>query len=448
MTTIKKGNNPESASKAAITDQELNPKTTHYEFLGPLGALGMTTVLPILVLFFAVGCDKTGYPSQLLLHDPKAFLDKMMTAEYFGQLYDPLAFGVYVAFVAMLAIFSILLPGDVWPGSKLRDGTSLKYKMNGFTSLHATFFLGLYFIKDVGLSPLLFVYEHWPGLVMSSIVFSYLVSIFVYVKSFKKGAMLALGGNTGNFIYDFMIGRELNPRIGEFDIKFFTELRPGMIGWAVINLSFAAKQYLDLHHVTKSMVLVQVFQMWYIVDSLWNEEAVLTTMDITTDGFGFMLAFGLYTWVPFTYSLQARYLVDFPTDISYYSAAAIVALNLIGYTIFRSANSQKNAFRINPVGPAVKHLKFIETKTGSRLITSGWWGMSRHINYLGDWLMALSWCLPCCFGSPIPYFYALYFGILLLHRERRDDHKCRTKYGEDWDKYCSIVKYRIIPGVY
>lgn len=36
-------------------------------------------------------------------------------------------------------------------------------------------------------------------------------------------------------------------------------------------------------------------------------------MDITTEGFGFMLAFGDLTWVPFTYSLQARYLVDHPT---------------------------------------------------------------------------------------------------------------------------------------
>ena len=33
-------------------------------------------------------------------------------------------------------------------------------------------------------------------------------------------------------------------------------------------------------------------------------------MDITTDGFGFMLAFGDLAWVPFIYSLQARYLVD------------------------------------------------------------------------------------------------------------------------------------------
>jgi delta14-sterol reductase len=30
----------------------------------------------------------------------------------------------------------------------------------------------------------------------------------------------------------------------------------------------------------------------------------------------------------------------------------------------------------------------MDTKRGTRLLTSGWWGFSRHPNYLGDWLMA------------------------------------------------------------
>ena len=48
-------------------------------------------------------------------------------------------------------------------------------------------------------------------------------------------------------------------------------------------------------------------------------------MDITTDGFGFMLAFGDLVWVPFTYTLQARYLVDHPVELSYQQIALILA---------------------------------------------------------------------------------------------------------------------------
>lgn len=48
------------------------------------------------------------------------------------------------------------------------------------------------------------------------------------------------------------------------------------------------------------------------VDALWNEQAILSTMDITSDGFGYMLAFGDLAWVPFGFSTAARYLVDYP----------------------------------------------------------------------------------------------------------------------------------------
>lgn len=53
----------------------------------------------------------------------------------------------------------------------------------------------------------------------------------------------------------------------------------------------------------------------------------MTTMDITHDGFGFMLAFGDLVWVPFVYSLQAFYLVGHPIAISWPVAAAITILN-------------------------------------------------------------------------------------------------------------------------
>jgi delta14-sterol reductase len=73
-------------------------------------------------------------------------------------------------------------------------------------------------------------------------------------------------------------------------------------------------------------------------------------MDITTDGFGFMLAIGDLAWVPFVYSLQARYLAFHPVELGPMYTAAIIAVNVLGYWIFRSANGEKNNFRngMNP----------------------------------------------------------------------------------------------------
>lgn len=67
-----------------------------------------------------------------------------------------------------------------------------------------------------------------------------------------------------------------------------------------------------LGYVTPALWLVTVFHGIYALDGLWMEPAILTTMDITHEGFGFMLAFGNLAWLPFTYSLQARYLSDNP----------------------------------------------------------------------------------------------------------------------------------------
>ncbi|KAL7747586.1 erg24, C-14 sterol reductase [Sorochytrium milnesiophthora] len=117
--------------------------------------------------------------------------------------------------------------------------------------------------------------------------------------------------------------------------------------------------------------------------------------------------------------------------------------------IFRCANTQKDNFRNNPNDPWVRHLKYMDTERGTKLLISGWWGTARHINYFGDWLMSVAWSLPCGFAHfPIPYFYPIYFAVLLVHRFYRDEHSCRKKYGKDWDKYCRIVRWRIIPGIF
>ncbi|KUJ20983.1 uncharacterized protein LY89DRAFT_681617 [Mollisia scopiformis] len=330
---------------------------------------------------------------------------------------------------------------------------------------------------------------------------SYALATFVYIRSFsvKPGNTeqreLAAGGHSGNMIYDWYIGRELNPRItlpffGEIDIKVFCELRPGMMGWMILNFTFIAHQFRTYGVITDSILLITAFQTLYILDSYWMESAMLTTMDITTDGFGFMLAFGDLVWVPFIYSIQARYLAVYPLSLGYAGCAGVLVPLAVGYYIFRSANNEKNRFRNNPNDARVAHLKYIETKSGSRLLTSGWWGTVRHVNYTGDWVQSWAYCLPTGlagylinhssvapvvgqsaadssfvyqssgvhsevvqgaakgWGMIFTYFYVIYFAVLLIHRESRDEAKCERKYGADWKRYCEKVKYRVIPGIY
>ena len=346
-----------------------------------------------------------------------------------------------------------------------------------------------------------YIYDNYLQLLTANILIAYGLATFVYVRSFsvKPGNAqrreLAMGGQSGNMLYDWFIGRELNPRVtlpifGEIDLKEFSELRPGMMGWIILNCTFIARQYRAYGLVTDSILLITAFQTLYVLDSWWMESAILTTMDITTDGFGFMLSFGDLVWVPFIYSIQTRYLSVYPNTLGPLGCAQVLAVLGTGYYIFRSANNEKNRFRTNPKDPRVAHLTFIETKSGSKLLTSGWWGTARHINYTGDWIQAWAYCLPTGlagylvqhfslapavgksladksfvyngptsytevlqgsargWGMIFTYFYIVYFAVLLVHRERRDEEKCVRKYGEDWKRYTEAVPYRLIPYVY
>jgi Delta14-sterol reductase len=326
-----------------------------------------------------------------------------------------------------------------------------------------------------------FIYDNYLQLLTASIGISYAIAFFVYIRSFSftpgkdRLRELAAGGDSGNKIYDWFIGRELNPRVtlpilGTIDLKVFCELRPGMLGWVLLDLAFVAHQYKSYGYVTDSILLITIFQSVYVFDALWMEPAILTTMDITTDGFGFMLAFGDLVWVPFIYSLQTRYLSVYPLQLGLSGTLGVVIVQGVGYFIFRAANNQKNRFRTNPNDPRISHLRYIETKSGSKLLVTGWWGTARHINYLGDWIMGWTYCLPTGiagymiqhtagerkvvqgdargWGMIVTYFYVVYFAILLIHREMRDEEKCERKYGDDWKEYQKRVRWRILPGVY
>jgi len=349
-----------------------------------------------------------------------------------------------VGFILFQALLAVIPVGRLVEGQPLKGGKKLKYRCNGLFAFGIT---AVAFAVAVYMKlPLDFAIKNFRQLAVTAIALSVVLSLYLFVRSRNLSAS-QYATNTGCITYDFFMGRELNPRIGPLDLKFFFELRPGLIGWAVLNGCFLASAY-SKGPLNPALVLVAIGQIVYVVDALVNEDAILSTMDITTEGFGYMLAFGDIAWVPFLYCLQVRYLYMFLQTFSKYILGLILLLNVIGYIIFRGSNSQKNKFRQDPNSPNLAYLETIPTPSGRKLLASGWWGLCRHPNYFGDLLMGLSWSLYCGFGSVVPYFYPIYFLVLLVHRQLRDDSHCRQKHGAAWDRYCEKVKYKIIPYVY
>jgi hypothetical protein len=409
------------------------------------GAIPLMLVLPPLVywMWFCM----VQYQGRMELPD-RAFLQSL-------PLPTLKAVAIYGAWFAFQALLQIYAPGKWVDGSPLGDGSRLKYKMNGWFSWWATWVVVAILVGS-GLIKGSILYDEFGPLMSTVNLFTFGLCVYLYVKGRTQpddGKAVV----TGNVFYDYFMGTGLNPRDGKFDWKLFCEARPGLIGWVAINFSIAARQYETYHHVSTPMLLVCFFHFWYIADYYLHEEAILSTWDIKHENFGWMLCWGDLVWVPFTYTLQALYLLANPGAVlPMWAYVLITLLHFAGFAIFRGTNIQKHHFSKDPEAPlrwtslfgAGKKPQYIQTKRGTRLLANGFWGVARHLNYCGDLMMALSWCLVCGFGHLLPYFYIIYFTILLVHRERRDHVTCAAKYGADWDEYCKKVPYRIFPGIY
>jgi Delta14-sterol reductase len=351
---------------------------------------------------------------------------------------------LYGAWLALQAVLYMTAPGPIREGPPLADGSRLRYRLNGWWSFCATWIAVGLAVWAGGL-PATVAHDEFGPLLTTANITAFALAGYLYMNRTTRRADAP--GRSG--ITTYVMGADLNPRIRSFDLKFFCEGRPGLMLWVLINASLAAKQY-DLHGtMTTPMLLVNAFQLLYVADFFFHEEAILSTWDIKHERFGWMLCWGCLVWVPFTFSIQAYYLVTHVHELSPAATIGLVTLNMGGYAIFRSVNLQKHRFRQDP-SRAIwgREPQYIRTASGALLLTSGWWGLARHANYLGDLLMGLAWCLTTGFQHPLPYFYVVYFAILLVHRERRDAAMCLNKYGPDWEAYCRKVRWRIVPGLY
>lgn len=352
--------------------------------------------------------------------------------------------GLLVAFFTYLALVGSILPGKLVPGATLPDGTRLHYRCNGLLSLLllvALLSVGVWmdFVSPTAIS------DRGLELLSTTFIFSVLVTLVLYATGCKsKERSSSLKPHvTGNIIDDWWFGIQLNPKFMGVDLKFFF-VRAGMMGWLLINLSVLAKLFQDAS-LSQSMILYQLFCVLYIMDYFFYEEYMTSTWDIIAERLGFMLVFGDLVWIPFTFSIQGWWLLSNKVELTTAAVIANCFVFLLGYMVFRGANKQKHVFKKNPDAliwgspPKV---------VGGKLLASGYWGIARHCNYLGDLLLALSFSLPCGISSPVPYFYPIYLLILLIWRERRDEARCAEKYKDIWAEYRKIVPWRILPYAY
>lgn len=193
------------------------------EWGGWVGALCLIFVLPIAMILPQVACFNGQCSSAQF----------RVSTEW--QTYINFhAFAIYLGFLSILGVFSLLPIGTLIDGQQNKTGR-LQYRMNGIISAFFTIaILAALEYKSYGVGD--FILNSCLQLSIAGWTLGSIIAVGLYIKAGKISvAALNLYGSTNNVVYDFWQGREVNPRIGPLDVKLLL-LRANVIATVRLNI--------------------------------------------------------------------------------------------------------------------------------------------------------------------------------------------------------------------
>jgi protein-S-isoprenylcysteine O-methyltransferase Ste14 len=345
---------------------------------------------------------------------------------------------------ALIFILNALLPGR-WVEGYIRKQDSeekMRYHLNGILVFFVTILI--WFLTGyLNIVPFDWLYSfRWYGLAgacLFGLIFS-LAVVLPYPRVRKS------------FPADLFLGRTENLQFigGRVDAKMWLYLTGATI-LELNALSFAAHHLIIYGvHASPGIFLSAALLTYFIVDYMIFEEIHLYTYDLFAERVGFKLGWGCLVFYPYFYCIFLWYAAELPDPHTPgWLLIIYTVIFFAGWVLSRGANLQKYFFKKNP-GRTFFGIKPEFVSDGNKnLLVNGFWGLSRHINYLGEILMAAGIILCTGYpGSVWPWLYPVYYFLLLFTRERDDNKRCSLKYGELWRTYEKKVPWRIIPFIY
>ena len=321
-------------------------------------------------------------------------------------------------------------------------GNRLRYRLNGLLVLGVVLALAFAAVR-AGVVPADFLWVHrWEGLGGACV----LGLLFTFAM------VLPAPPTSKGLAADLYLGRLENPQTpgGRADAKMVLYL-VGAVLLELNLLSFAAHAAAVNGHLPASVALHVALFSFFVCEYLFFEEVHLYTYDFFAERVGFKLGWGCIVFYPYFYGVGLWNVAGRPDpQMPAWALVAAAAVFFTGWALSRGANLQKFWFKTQPSKHAFGVLVPGTVTDGARtLLCSGFWGLSRHINYLGEVLMASGLALALGWpGAVGPWMYPLYYVALLVPRQIDDDRRCQEKYGELWARYCARVRWRIVPGIY
>ena len=348
--------------------------------------------------------------------------------------------GVY----ALITVLHLVVPARTVDGYVVdpTTGKPYRYRLNGLVVFALTIALWALACSSGWLAWDFFWTTRFEGL----------AGACVFGLIFTAAVVLPERRTDKGLLADLFLGRAANPQWlgGRIDAKMWLY----MIGATMLGLnvySFAMHHYLTYPgDPSPGVALYAALFTFFLIEYLFFERVHLYTYDFFAERLGFKLGWGCLLFYPYFYAVGLWSTADLPnphTPVAILVAAAV--LFFLGWSLARGANMQKYTFKRDPTAKFLGIAPEVLSDGDHKLLVNGFWGVSRHVNYLGEFLMAIGLALALGYPSHFgPWLYPLYYVALLVPRQIDDDRRCALKYGALWKAYVERVPYRIVPGVY
>lgn len=360
-----------------------------------------------------------------------------------------------IAIFFLWAITLLKISSKTFLGPPTSFGYVPKYVANGFSYYCytvAAFLLAHLWYPELSLH----IYDNMPQLLGSLAITAFVLCCYLWWMG-KHHPICNEVRESLPAIFEFYRGMEIHPRIFDVNVKQLTNCRVGLMLWQLLILAF---WFTSLHRTgfNSGMMVNVLLQSIYLAKFYWWETGYFTTLDITLDRAGYYICWGCLAFVPSLYTYSTYYFVTYAPATSNTTNTIFFLLGILSIYVNYQIDHQKECFRqtdgkCNIWGqkPKCVEAKYMNANGGlntTQLLTSGYWGIARHFNYVFELLLALFWNLPGWNLGVIPFVYNIFLIVLLIHRIYRDEDKCETKYGKYWKDYCKVVPYRMIPYIY
>ena len=288
-------NNDQTSSETILIKDQSRENTTSVQAVTPskkgsclctIASILILLTAPNFVMMFAYTIiDLDGSLTQLveflLSQNPQDILQQIWWPYILG---NHEAWSIITAFVLFELLLMMALPGHRYAGSVTPKGNVPHYKDNGLLALIITIAgLGLLLYYDI-FSPSL-IYNNFMYLIGALNLLGLTVSVIIFIKG--KYLPSSTDVTDTGLISGFFQGVELHPQILRCDVKLFINSRFGMMGWAVLILSYAYIQYEATGEITDSMSVAVSLQLIYITKFFYWEQGYTRTLDIIHDKAGF-----------------------------------------------------------------------------------------------------------------------------------------------------------------